>query len=70
MAIADVAVTIGGIAVIIYGLFGRRPFYSDVEMPLNREERADFKPPTRFERVAFIAAGALLAAFGIMRLMR
>ena len=64
----DPVFVIGGFAIVVYGLIGKKPFYNEVEMPLTREEREDKRPPTKAERAGYVGFGVLLVLFGLWRL--
>lgn len=69
MSLPDAGAIVGGLAVAVYGIFGRRPFYNDVEHPLSDEERSDSCPPILVERCFYIAFGLCLFSFGLWKLV-
>ncbi len=53
------------LAIAIYGLFNRGPYYNDVEMPITSEEIDDRRPATEAQSVIYVACGILVAAWGL-----
>lgn len=63
------ALVVGGAALALYSIFGKRRFYNDVEMPLTPEEEADKNtPPTVGERIGYGLLAVLVAGYGLWRL--
>ena len=61
--VSNVMALVGGIAIIINGVFGR-DLRNDVEMPMSATELKDKHPPTKTARAAYILFGALLSSYG------
>jgi hypothetical protein len=70
MELGYAAVLVGGVAIVVYGILGRGPFYNAADLPMSEEERDDKRPATRLERAGYIGFGLVIFVYGFKHLFR